>query len=82
MFHQERGCCLKRGFKLEGYCQDCSRHRGVLFCKGGQWGDGEDQQLAFKHVNFEMPNRHPSGVVNSQLDIQVCGSGQRSGLEF
>lgn len=31
---------------------------------------GEDQQLAFGHVKFRMPHRHPSRAIYSQLDIQ------------
>lgn len=33
-------------------------------------GDSEDQQLAFERVRLNMPNRHSSRLVNSQMDIQ------------
>lgn len=39
-------------------------------CNKCNGGGGEEQQLAFGHVKFKIPDRHLSRLVNSQMDIQ------------
>lgn len=57
------------------YFEDEGGRRSYCYCSafGFFWGGGLDrnEEVGFKHVDFEISCRHPGEMSNEQLDIGV-----------
>ena len=62
---------------MQDRCRSSVFSFACFILQGWAGGGDEDQQIAFGHVKFKIPDRHPSRLVNSQMDIHsVCFQGE------